>query len=337
MAPGLDEFMARFAIEKIKPDYIAFLATEATINYIPAMVKGLNVKEYRTFFIKDIFSTTETIQEFFNAINWIKEIGTVKNIYIEATNCITVIEMSTYITASILDIFREVLGEDIKVHLLYIHASYKIKEDGVFGEVRGTEKLVELEQPIDSLSFVLALEGIVAFNLQRYEQATKIFTPLTNNTTGDKSILYRGLTLLSIGYEQWDKMNFADALKSLEEVKINLEKVKYFESVLGVIAKVDDNINTIKKLINNSKMSIILDLYSNALRRMNENRFDDALARLYACVERITQFQLEKYGIDTKIPDYSKITSEVIDKFKKQIGFLPTELELKKNALLLLL
>jgi len=334
IALGLDNFITEFAIKQIKPDYVAFLATDATVGFAHEVAKKTKVKDSRTFFIKNIFSTTETIQEFFNAINWLKDFNT-KEIYIDATNCITVIEMATYTSASLIDIFKEVLGNDLDITLVYVHCDYKIKEDGIASEIRGTEKLVELEKPIDSLSFVLALDAIRAFNQQRYEQSKENFFTLAKNTTGEKSILYEGLGSLSAGYEQWDKMNIEEAAKNLEESKNSLKKVKGFRSISGIISKIENNIVVLGKLKNEDEKEVILDLYSNALRRINENRFDDALARLYACIERITQFQLKKYGIETKSPDFSKLPADIIDRFKKEVGYIPNELELKKNALLL--
>ena len=72
----------------------------------------------------------------------------------------------------------------------------------------------------------------------------------------------------------------------------------------------------------------------NAVRRQKSERYDDALARLYACVERISQHQLKEHGIVTKNPDYSNLPKEVKDRFEKEIG-LPKELELKKGLYLL--
>jgi CRISPR-associated protein (TIGR02710 family) len=337
LAPGLDKFIAEVPLKELEPDHTAFLVTEASMPLVHELVKDTKIKSYKLFFIKDIFSTVETIQEFFNALNWLTNECKVKDISIDATNCITVIEMAAYTSASLVDIFKDVLGKDINFKLVYVHADYEIKPDGVAGEVRGTERLVELEKPIDSLSFVLAFDAIRAFNQQRYTQAKEDLSTLSKNTTGEKHILYQGLSSLAGGYENWDKMKINEAIISLKEAEISLEKVKKFEPILKIISKIKDNLSALNKLKENDEMATIFDLHSNALRRMSENRFDDALARLYSCVERITQHQLKLYGIETKNPNLSKLDMKIIEKFKQQIGFLPVELELKKNAYLLLL
>jgi CRISPR-associated protein (TIGR02710 family) len=245
--------------------------------------------------------------------------------------------MATYTSASLIDLFKDVLGGDLEFHLVYIHADYEIKPDGVAGEVRGTERLIELEKPLDSLSFVLALDAIRAFNQQRYEQVKENFLLLSRNTTGEKSILYQGLAFIAGGYEQWDKMDTDAAIKNLEEAEHYLEKVREFKGVSEVMKKIQANIYALRKVKESNEESIILNLYSNALRRIRERKFDDALARLYSTLERITQHQLEKYRIETSNPDYSNLPPEIVEKFKESLGFLPTELELKKNAILLIL
>lgn len=336
IAPGLDKWLLEHAIKEISAENIAFLATEATLPLIQKTVNANKISSYKIFFIKNIFSSVETIQEFFNALNWLTKDKGVKDIWVDATNCITVIEMATYTSASLIDIFKDVLGEDINFNLVYIHADYEVGKDGIAKEVKGTEKIIEIDKPRDSLSFVLALDGIRTFNNRRYDEARENFDSLSKNTTGDKSILYKGLSLLAEGYDSWDKLKIEDSIGRLRNCKENLEKVKNYALVKDVLLKLEENLIVLDKLSEGSEVNVILDLYSNAQRRINEKRFDDALARFYSCLEKITQFELKKFGIDASKPDYSKISKEVLDKFTKKLGFLPVELELKKNALLLI-
>jgi len=336
IAPGLDKWLLKYAIKEINAPHVAFLATEATLPLIQEIINKDEISSYKIFFIKNIFSTVETIQEFFNALNWLTKDKGITDIWVDATNCITVIEMATYTSASLIDIFKDVLGEDIKFTLVYINADYKVDEDGIAKEVPGTEKLIEIERPMDSLSFVLALDGLRTFNNHRYDETKEIFISLSENTTGDKSILYSGLGLLADGYDLWDKLDVSHSLERLKKSRENLEKVKNYGLVKEILSKLSENMDVLDKLSKESEINIILDLYCNALRRINEKRFDDALARFYSCLEKITQYELKKFGIDPSNPDYSKLDKEIVEKFTKQLGFLPVELELKKNALLLL-
>ncbi len=336
IAIGMDDFIAEFAINEIKPKHVAFLVTDVTFSNVMKIVEKCKISSYKLFFIKNIFSTTETIHEFLNAFNWIKG-HKLSQLYVEGTNCITVVEMATYVSASILNLYRDVLEEKIDFKLVYVHADFQIRSDGVAGEVRGTEKLVELERPIDSLSFVLAIDAIRAFNKRRYLNAHENFSILVKNTTGDKIILYKGLFHLSLGYEFWDKVNFDEAIKNLELANENFNQVKDYKLGKKLIPLIEKNIIALENLKAQDLKHIIVDLYINALRRENEGRFDDGIGRLYACLERITQFRLKKYNIDTKSPDYSNLSKDVVKKFEEKLGFLPVELELKKNAELLIL
>ncbi|MBI4896144.1 MAG: TIGR02710 family CRISPR-associated protein [Candidatus Aenigmarchaeota archaeon] len=337
LAPGLDTWLAEFSIKEIRPDYIAFLATEATNSPIQSMKESRNPMTTRNFFIKNIFSTVETVQEFLNALQWLVYECGADELWIDATNCITVIEMATYTSASLIDIFKEVLDKPVTFNLVYVHSDYTVKEDGVAAEIRGTERLVELEKPIDTLSFVLALESVQKFNEQRYEQSAEDFLMLAKNTTGEKSLLYEGLTLLAESYGFWDKLQIQQATERLETARVRLGKVKEYDLVKELLDFIPQNTEALHQLKNESETAVILDLYTNALRRMNEGRFDDGIARFYACLERITQYQLKTYGIVSNKPQYSKLDSKIVKEFEKKIGFLPSELELKKNVVLLLL
>jgi len=334
IALGLDDFVAEFALKEVKADHVAFLVTDATVSKIPDLVQKTNITSHKIFFIKDIFSTSETIQEFLNAFRWLKD-HQIDEVYIDATNSITVVEMATYVSASLIDLYKDILGETVVFKLVYVHNEYKLREDGTFGEIRGSEKLVELEKPMDSLNFVLAFDAVRAFNDGRYQQAHETFSLLHKHTSGEKCHFYRGLQLVSEGYNHWDKMNFSQAFSSLQEALVALNKARRYGAGKLIIDAVEKNLEALEKLEEGDASHIILDLFANAARREKEGRYDDAVARSYACIERITQFQLNNYGVDTSHPDYTQIPEDILNSFSQQLGGLPQELELKKNALLL--
>jgi CRISPR-associated protein (TIGR02710 family) len=88
----------------------------------------------------------------------------------------------------------------------------------------------------------------------------------------------------------------------------------------------------------------LVDMYLNANRRAFQNRYDDATARLYRCMEMCSTIELEKYGIDDPAePDYKMFAdrlgmdlSDISSNFEKQMGrSLPPRLALGDQMILL--
>lgn len=337
LAPGLDLHLAEFSLQSIKPQCVAFLCTEATIGVCHSLAQaaGIPADKVRTCYIKDIFSSAETIQEFINAFEWIRAQGNIDEVWIDATNCITVVEMSAYLTASFIDLYREVLGENIVLRLAYVHAQYSKSESGVHAEIPGTEKLIELEKPVDSLSFVLFAEATRAFNRGRLEDAAEDFLSLSKNSSGDRHIFYHGLYSLARGYDAWDKMSFEAALEFCEGAIAQFTRVRGHKEAKRLAEVLTRQKVILQNLIVTSEAVVIADLTMNAMRREQEGRSDDALARLYACLERMIQARLATHGITTKTPDYGRLSESICNELLKAYKTLPVELELKKAAFLL--
>lgn len=88
----------------------------------------------------------------------------------------------------------------------------------------------------------------------------------------------------------------------------------------------------------------LVDMYLNANRRAFQNRYDDATARLYRCMEMCSTIELEKYGIDDPAePDYKMFadrlgmdSSDISSNFEKEMGrSLPPRLALGDQMVLL--
>jgi len=92
-------------------------------------------------------------------------------------------------------------------------------------------------------------------------------------------------------YDLWDKFEHEKAFQMLAGVKAG--ETAYNKSFLG-------------RLMNARAREdfILVDLMNNARRRMEEGKYDDAVARLYRTVELIAQYRLKmKYEIDTSDVD----------------------------------
>jgi hypothetical protein len=142
----------------------------------------------------------------------------------------------------------------------------------------------------------------------------------------------------------WNSFNFKAALS---KISLALETAKKYN--LKINTDVKENLEALKILASQDlkKISglkeeftfhIILDLYSNALRKAESGMYEDAISRLYRVIELISQYRLNDYGIDTSNAiltnyeeDYKKISKQVYG-FDKGI---PKEIGLKDGLLIL--
>lgn len=160
-------------------------------------------------------------------------------------------------------------------------------------------------------------EGVLLFNAWQFAAAERIleeflkqFTPeLVQLRFADLDGLYR----LCRAYRAWDAFD-------------HLAAQKFFVSVdKSVISTWSENIAKNKGWVNRlaGKLQekdpakqlceeLLADLWVNALRRIEEHRFVDAVSRLYRLYELIVQFRLRhSYGIDTGNVDIFKVPEEL--------------------------
>ncbi|MEN4018769.1 MAG: TIGR02710 family CRISPR-associated CARF protein [Methanobacterium sp.] len=109
---------------------------------------------------------------------------------------------------------------------------------------------------------------------------------------------------LTMAYRAWDLFNHEEAKKLLSSAEI--KELKTIKKALGL----NKNILGIICDPKNDKKNpyIIADLLNNARRRGTEQKYDDAVARLYRTVELIAQCTLkEKHDIDTSNIEIDKL------------------------------
>lgn len=124
------------------------------------------------------------------------------------------------------------------------------------------------------------------FNNYDYKLAKEV---LHDNFNPNNKIEDMFETIIDI-YEKWDSFDYED---------YDFDKI---ESYFGNIKELPDNKEAIKVLTDrtNEKYNSyrIADLINNAIRRIEEERYDDAIIRLYRVLELIGESELqEKYGI----------------------------------------
>ncbi len=117
----------------------------------------------------------------------------------------------------------------------------------------------------------------------------------------------RAARVLASFYEAWDRFDHAGADGVAKEVKeaektwgLDTQKNRY---VVHVLAKAKQN--PPDELLGDDNAELLMaDIYANALRRADEGRYDDAVARLYRLTELVAQIALARdYGVSTRCVD----------------------------------
>ena len=231
-----------------------------------------------------------------------------------------------------------IVGAFFGFSLVYIDEEWT---DEIKRGLPGTEKLVMVKNPFEVFGDLELKEARDFLNHYNYGAALSLYKRIQQKIVDPRNVEIEAL--LSETYLQWNSFNFKAALfklqlavnklqqyhfKTLPEILENLTALKILESGKEISTKKSDEFN----------LHVIVDLYVNALRKAEEGIFEDSISRLYRVLELISQYRLQKYGIETINPNikkyeeaYKKATKELYS-FEKE---LPLEVGLKDGYILL--
>lgn len=154
------------------------------------------------------------------------------------------------------------------------------------------------------------------FNSNRFMDAIEVLKNIVDLRIHKESFLN-----LCKAYYRWDNMDFENAYQYLNEVDIKpfefieiREKLKKNKKALGMI------VNSRSENLKNCY--VLASLINNSIRKADEYKYDDAIARLYRSFELIGQIRLSKYNIDSSDIDVSillerNVSEEFVERLKK--------------------
>lgn len=154
------------------------------------------------------------------------------------------------------------------------------------------------------------------FNANRFYTASEILENVV-----DESINTENMMNLVKGYFLWDNMEFEKAYEHLTKLDLNgfelseiKDDLKFNLKALGAIVRSPHE--------NLKNCYILASLINNSIRRAEEYKYDDAIARLYRAFELIAQIRLSSYrlnssDIDTDILLENNVSQEFIDGLEK--------------------
>jgi CRISPR-associated protein (TIGR02710 family) len=288
-----------YSIKDTNPDHVVFFGSDKSKNTINSLKKQYH-NEFKSDFnesekydfvnLINIDNFNECFDKFKEKLLEYKE-DIIKIDYTSGTKTMT---MTAAISATI-----------YKKDLFLVAG--KRGEDSIVK--RGTEekKVQNLYQVYDKF----ILDKIKdAFNSNRFQTGLELL-----EETRDLENKESYLKLLKL-FDLWDKFNHEEAYNICNDFNNEFE---HFPELKNKLYKNKQVINIIVKP-KKEKIAcyyILADLLNNAIRRANEGKYDDAIARLYRSLELIAQIKLKiGYKLKTSNIDLEKVKKHVKDDSK---------------------
>lgn len=193
-------------------------------------------------------------------------------------------------------------------------------KDGIGIVVNGHEKIYQSVNPWDFLAIEERKKIALLFNQYQFKAAKELTDGLLEKTTKYKT-LFKKLGFLINGYYKWDLLRHQDAQDCFKRAKID-EILETDDIAIRKFAKATEaRLVFLQEIVKDGKkpsIRFILDIYSNAERRFEEGKTDDAILRLYRLVEMAAQERLlAKYGIDASDVKKEQIPGRIQEEFTK--------------------
>ena len=243
-----------YSIKIHNPDKVVFVTTaESERDTLPRVLREVELDNYAVKRLRD-FSDIESIYE--DIVSIMRELQdegfASEDIVVDYTSGTKAMSAGAAIAGALSEVET----------LSYINGK---REGGIV--VRGTEKLL----PIRPYKILIdnKLKTIKElFNTHQFDACLKLIEDLkaktANSEVQEKLAYYEAVCS---AYSAWDKFEHERASEILKEVKGEFADNKKF---LGKMLKSEDR-----------EPFLIADLLNNARRRMEEGKYDDAVARLY--------------------------------------------------------
>lgn len=176
------------------------------------------------------------------------------------------------------------------------------------GEVSAGTELINYQNLYKIYDRFVLVRSRHNFNSYRFRECVEILSNIV-----DLSIHKDSFLALCRGYYAWDIMEFEDAYNHLRQVNANHMEVVEIKNILK------KNLNALGIIVNSKSENlkncyILASLINNSMRRAEEYKYDDAIARLYRSFELIAQIRLNKYNIQSSDVDVSILSEKNVSK-----------------------
>lgn len=190
----------------------------------------------------------------------------------------------------------------------YVGGAERTK-DGVGVVVSGKEQILRSQNPADALG-LLALDTARELLLHHAfaAAATLLQDALRRVTDSARKAELAAVLILAQALADWDRFQHRDARNKLQELPRhahNLEAALGLQPARRILAgcqRLEPHLTTVAESKTPTgqpavSRALVLDLLANARRRLDEQRWDDATARLYRALEATAQLHLAERDV----------------------------------------
>ncbi|MDR2967896.1 MAG: TIGR02710 family CRISPR-associated protein [Methanobacteriaceae archaeon] len=288
------------AIKHFKPDQIYFIVSELSLFEVPDILKETNFPKHNV--------KTEKVEDYQKVIKCFessrKIIKKVKN-----ENSDVIVDFTGGTKPMSSGLLIAALNEGCDFNYTGSLSEGDREKEGL-GVVKNTyETMIEQHDPYEFFAISEFNRGLEFFNKYQFESAYKNFKEAYSKTQDSKLkrkfLIYCKLTII---YSYWDKFiedkgqRLDNRLEKLKNVMVGFKNLTNIN--FDFLDKVEDNIKFLNhKLEGNVSDNIqyyLIDLINNSHRRIEEGKYDDAVARLYRIFELIAQTKLNQLNLYSK-------------------------------------
>lgn len=200
----------------------------------------------------------------------------------------------------------------------------------------GTEYLTVLPNPLVAMGDLKLKEARSLFNAGNFESSKKVLDEVGEELSGRHALpVNTVVTVLSglvEGYSFWDRFHYGKAAEALREARKKISQFDLRFDVDGLEYNLRALDGLCQEIRGKSLFSMLrdhplygfrlaVDLYCNARRRESSGLFDDAVVRLYRCIELASQLRLAQAPrgmggpFNTDDFDWARLDKEVRARF----------------------
>lgn len=302
------------SITEHRPEFVSFFASQDTFGHIQEVKKGI---QEANVIIKNEVTLADDVNDLCHCFDKAEE--AVKRAVSKGFRSEEVVVDYTGGTKN-MSVALSLSAITHGFSFSYVGGTERTK-NGVGVVVDGREKVCRSVNPWDFLAVEDRKKISFLFNTNQFKAAKTLADDLLEKNTKHKS-LFKKLGFFIDGYYNWDIFKHGEAISKFERARVE-ELLETDDDRVRLFAKATIQLKPQLALLSQQKKQpdrlFVLDIFSNALRRFDEGKIDDAVVRLYRVVEMLAQERLlNKYGIDTSNVDEKNIPSQIMDEFNSK-------------------
>jgi CRISPR-associated protein (TIGR02710 family) len=286
------------SINHWRPERVCFVPSPDTKPKVESTIvpqTGLRSGQYRSYVVdnpQDLPDALETMRKLTDEVDdWLGR-GETYLVVVDGTGGTKLMTMALALVAGRWPrcIFSYVGGET--------------RDKGGVGVVQsGSERVIDVPNPLDLLGMTAAQDYVVLFDRGAYAAARRLAAESKRRVLDKhRKQQFNALEQLAAAFEQWDQFDHDGAAASLGNVDQNGLRAalggERADRILKQVETLRRSLASIQRAKPGPSRELIVDLLANARRRKDDHLYDDAVARLYRAIEALGQLAIRNHGFE---------------------------------------